>query len=86
LGARIYSANISPAKEKLAVGKGDKSVDVMDLKTGRTLYSIKGLRFIPISLVFADEEVLITASSIKNPEIDIFRNGHLMKKWLQTIK
>jgi len=86
LGARIYSANISPAKEKLAVGKGDKSVDVMDLKTGRTLYSIKGLRFVPISLVFADEEVLITASSIKNPEIDIFRNGHLMKKWLQTIK
>lgn len=86
IGSKIYSANISPQKEKLAVGKGDKTVDVIDLKSGKRIYSIKGLRSIPVSLVFADEEVLITASSMENPEIDIFRNGHLMKKWLQTIK
>ncbi len=86
IGSKIYSTNISPKKEKLAVGKGDKTVDVIDLKTGKTVYSIKGLRSIPISLVFANEEVLITASSMENPEINIFRNGHLMKKWLQTIK
>ena len=86
IGGEIYSANISPRKEKLAVGKGDKSVDVIDLKTGKMAYRIEGLRAVPISLAFANEEVLITASSIKDPDINIFRNGHLMKKWLQTIK
>ncbi|HHG73859.1 MAG TPA: PEGA domain-containing protein [Persephonella sp.] len=86
VGIKVYSANISPLKEKLAVGRWDKSVDVLDLKTGKVAYSIKNLRFVPISLVFADEEILITASSMENPEIDIFKNGHLMKKWIQTIK
>jgi len=59
---------------------------VQNYQTGKQLYTIQNLKFIPISVLFADEEVLITASSIKEPEIDIFRNGHLMKKWIQTIK
>ncbi|WP_456465074.1 PEGA domain-containing protein [Persephonella sp.] len=86
VGIEVYSANISPLKEKLAIGRADKSVDVIDMKTENIIYKINRLKFIPISLVFADEEILIIASSIKKPEIDIFRNGHLMKKWIQTIK
>ncbi|WP_457625865.1 PEGA domain-containing protein [Persephonella sp.] len=86
IGTPVYCAGLSPSKTKLAVGKQSKSIEVKDLGSGKTLYTIQNLRFVPISVVFADEEVLITGASIKEPEIDIFRNGHLMKKWIQTIR
>ncbi|SNZ02651.1 PEGA domain-containing protein [Persephonella hydrogeniphila] len=86
IGTPVYCATLSPSKTKLAVGKQNKSIEVKELSSGKTLYTIQNLRFVPISVVFADEEVLITGASIKEPEIDIFRNGHLMKKWIQTIR
>ncbi len=86
IGKKVFSANLSPSKDKVAFGLEDKTVVVKELKTGKELYSIKNLHFVPASLLFSNEEVLIVASSIKEPEIDIFRNGHLMKKWIQTIK
>jgi len=86
VGVPVHSAALSPSKEKLAVGTSRKQVLVSRFSTGEQLYTIDNLRFVPVSVLFADEEVLITASSIKEPEIDIFKNGHLMKKWIQTIR
>ncbi|NPA12965.1 MAG: PEGA domain-containing protein [Aquificae bacterium] len=86
VGKPVYSAGLSPSKDKIAIGTGDKMVEVQKVETGETLYTIQNLKFIPISVLFADEEVLIVASSIDNPNINIFKNGHLMKKWLQTIQ
>ncbi|RMD46676.1 MAG: PEGA domain-containing protein [Aquificota bacterium] len=80
------SANVSPSKEKLAVGFGDNSVKVIDVKTGKELYSIKNLRAPAKFLVFSNEEILITASDINTPVVDIWKNGHLLKKWIQTIQ
>ncbi len=85
-GMPILSANISPENKKLAVGKIDKTVDVYDEETGKLLYKIENLRAPVISLVFSTEEILITASSIDNPNVDIWKNGHLLKKWVQTIE
>jgi len=82
----VISANLSPQKTKLAVGKNDKTVTVITLKDNKTLYTIKGLRAAPISVAFKDEEILITASSIENPKIDLWENGHLLKNWVQTIE
>ncbi|WP_457643382.1 PEGA domain-containing protein [Persephonella sp.] len=86
IGKPVHCASLSPSKEKIAVGTADRQVVVYSYPEYKELYSIDNLKFVPISVLFADEEVLITASSIKEPEIDIFRNGHLMKKWIQTIK
>ncbi|WP_457643983.1 PEGA domain-containing protein [Persephonella sp.] len=86
IGKPVYCASLSPSKDKLAYGTSEKRIVVQNYQNGKQLYTIENLKFIPISVLFADEEVLITASSIKEPEIDIFRNGHLMKKWIQTIK
>jgi len=80
------SANISPKNKKLAVGKPNKSVEVYDLATNQLLYKIENLKANPISVLFSDEEILITASSIKNPSVNIWKNGKLLKKWIQTIE
>ncbi len=85
-GYPVYSAALSTQKDEIALGKGDKSVEVRDINTGKTLYTIEDLVFVPRSMVFANEEVLIVASLMDNPHIDIFRNGHLMKKWIQTVQ
>ena len=82
----ILSANISPENKKLAIGKTDKTVEVYNLEDGNLLYKIENLRAPVISLVFSNEEILITASSIDNPNVDIWKNGHLLKKWVQTIE
>ncbi len=82
----VISANISPKKTKFAVGKNDKTVTVISLENNKTLYTIEDLRAPPISVAFKDEEILITASSIKNPKIDLWENGHLLKDWVQTIE
>ncbi|WP_457640436.1 PEGA domain-containing protein [Persephonella sp.] len=83
---KILSANISPENKKLAIGKPDKSVEVYDINTGKLLYTIKDLKAPVISLAFANEEILITASSIKNPRVNIWKNGHFLRKWVQTIE
>ncbi|NPA58724.1 MAG: PEGA domain-containing protein [Aquificae bacterium] len=85
VGEEVYSVALTPSKKKIAVGTGSKQVKVSDYGTGEQLYTIN-LKFVPISILFADEEVLITASSIHEPEIDIYKNGHLLKKWIQTIR
>ncbi len=82
----VISANLSPEKTKFAVGKNDKTVTVISMENNKTLYTIKDLKAPPISVAFKDEEILITASSIKNPKIDLWENGHLLKDWVQTIE
>ncbi len=82
----ILSANISPEDKKLAIGKPNKSVEVYDLSNNQLLYKIENLRANPISVLFSTEEILITASSIDNPVVDIWKNGKLLKKWIQTIE
>ena len=82
----ILSANISPENKKLAIGKANKTVEVYNLENGNLLYKIESLRAPVISLVFSNEEILITASSIENPNVNIWKNGHLLKKWIQTIE
>ncbi len=84
--SEILSANISPENKKLAVAKPDKTVDVFNIKTGKLLYSIKELKAPAISLAFSNEEILITASSIKTPRVNIWKNGHLLRKWIQTVE
>jgi len=85
-GSEILSANISPENKKIAVGKPDRTVDVIDINSGETLYSIDGLKAPVISLAFSNEDILITASSIKTPRVNIWKNGHLLRKWIQTVE
>ena len=82
----ILSANLSPKNEKLAIGKSNNTVEVYNKDNGNLIYKIENLRAPVISLVFSTEEILITASSIENPTVNIWKNGHLLKKWVQTIE
>ncbi len=80
------SANISPENKKLAVGLSDNSAQALDFNTGNKLYTIENLRAPAKYVVFANEEILITASDINNPVVNIWKNGHLLKKWIQTVQ
>ncbi len=80
------SANISPNNEKVAIGLSNNSAEALNFKDGKVLYEIKNLRAPAKFVVFANEEVLITASDINNPVVNIWKNGHLLKKWIQTIE
>jgi len=82
----VLSANLSPENKKLAIGKPNKVVEVYDLNTGNLLYKIENLTAPPTSVLFATEEILITASSIDNPMVSIWKNGKLLKKWIQVIE
>ncbi|WP_457622493.1 PEGA domain-containing protein [Persephonella sp.] len=82
----VLSTNISPENKKIAVGKPDRTVEVLDVETGKTLYEIRDLKAPVVSLAFSNEEILITASSIKNPRVNIWKNGHLLRKWIQTVE
>ncbi|WP_457623609.1 PEGA domain-containing protein [Persephonella sp.] len=83
---KVLSANISPDLSKFAIGKDDRTVDVFSIENGNKLYTIKNLKAPVISLAFANNEILITASSIKNPRVNIWKNGHLLRKWIQTVE
>ncbi len=80
------SANISPENKKLAVGFSDNSVSAISLDNGSSLYEIKNLRAPARFVIFANEDILITASDINNPVVNIWKNGHLLKKWIQTVQ
>jgi len=80
-----FTAALSPDNTLLSVSTG-KTVKVYDLKNKTEKYEIKNLPANIISIVFRDNEVLITASGIKTPYIGIWKNGHLLKKWVQTIE
>ncbi|NPA53654.1 MAG: PEGA domain-containing protein [Aquificae bacterium] len=80
------SANISPENKKVAVGLSDNSVKALSFDNGLVLYTIKNLRAPAKYIVFANEEILITASDINNPIVNIWKNGHLLKKWIQTVQ
>ena len=82
----ILSANLSPENKKIAIGKPNKTVEVYDMNTGNLLYKIENLRANPTSVVFATEDILITASSIDSPMVSIWKNGKLLKKWIQIIE
>ncbi|RMA97077.1 PEGA domain-containing protein [Hydrogenothermus marinus] len=76
---------LSPDKSLIAISIG-KSVKVLDTNTGKLKYEIKDLPAEIISLKFRDNQVLITASSIETPYVGIWKNGHLLKKWVQAIE
>ncbi len=76
---------VTPSGKILAVSYG-KNVEAFDLKTGKSLYKISNLPVNIISMLFRDEEILITASGIKTPYVAIWKNGHKLKKWVQTIE
>ncbi len=83
---KVLSANFSPNNSKIAIGFPDNSVKVIDRENENVLYAIKNLRAPAKFVVFANEEILITASDINSPVVDIWKNGHLLKKWIQTIQ
>lgn len=80
----ILSANISPSGARLIVGKVDKTVDVLSID-GSKLYSIN-LNYAPVSVGFTTEDITVTASSKENPTVNLWYQGHLLKKWVQTIE
>lgn len=82
----ILSANLSPQNDKLAISKANKVVEVYDKNKKQMLYKIDSFEYPVVSLAFANDEILITASSIETPIVKIWKNGHLLKKWIQTIE
>ncbi len=76
---------VTPDRKYIAVSYG-KTVKAYDLLNGKTLYSINNLPADIISMKFKDEHILITASGIKTPYIGIWKDGHLLRKWVQTIE
>ncbi len=81
----VLSANLSPSNSKIALAKADKTVDVYDIN-GSKLYTISNFTVQPISVIFATEEITITVSSVENPTINLWYNGKLLRKWVQTIE
>lgn len=82
--APVMSVNISPSSEKIILGKIDKTVDVLSID-GSKLYTIS-LSYVPISTGFLGEDITITASSKENPAVNLWYQGHLLKKWIQVIE
>ncbi|RMD47705.1 MAG: PEGA domain-containing protein, partial [Aquificota bacterium] len=80
-----FTATLSPDSTLISISTG-KTVKVYDLKNKTKKYEIKNLPANIISIVFRDNKVLITASGIKTPYIGIWKNGHLLRKWVQTIE
>lgn len=85
LNTAVLSANLSPSSEKVAVVKADKTVDVYNIG-GNKLYSIVDFEVQPISVIFTSEEITVTASSVEKPTINLWYNGKLLRKWVQTIE
>lgn len=83
---KVISANISPKNSKIAAGVSTNKVFVRDVESKKDLYVIKNLTAPPISVAFKDEKILITASSVKKPKIDLWEDGHLLKKWVLTLE
>jgi WD40 repeat protein len=81
----VLSANLSPSNGKVAIAKADKTVDVLSFD-GNKLYTITNLTNLPISVAFTSEDIVLTASSVETPDLDIWYNGKLLRKWVQTIE
>lgn len=80
----VISANLSPSAGKVIVGKADKTADVVSVD-GSKLYTIS-LTYIPVSAGFIGEDITITAGSRENPAVNLWYQGHLLKKWIQTVE
>lgn len=81
----ILSANLSPSNSKVALSKADKTVDVLSFD-GNKLYTITNLPAVAVSVLFTSEDVVLTASSVENPVLNLWYNGKLLRKWVQTIE
>lgn len=81
----ITAMAISPFDKQIAIAFGKKVV-VYDKQIEKPLYTIGNLPAPIISILFKNEEVLITASGIKTPYVGLWKKGKLLKKWVQTIK
>lgn len=82
--APVMSANISPSAGKVIVGKVDRTADVLSAD-GSKMYTIS-LNYIPTSVGFLGEETTITAGSKESPTVNLWYQGHLLKKWIQVIE
>jgi WD40 repeat protein len=81
----ITAMAISPSDKQIAVAFG-KNVVVYDRQSEKQMYAINNLPAPIISMLFKDEEILITASGIKTPYVGIWKKGSLLKKWVQSIE
>jgi WD40 repeat protein len=81
----LLSANLSPSNSKIALAKSDKTVDVLSFD-GNKLYTITNLPSNAVSVVFTSEDIVLTASSVENPVLNLWYNGKLLRKWVQTIE
>lgn len=84
MSAPVMSANLSPSFGKIIAGKVDRTADVLSID-GSRMYTIS-LNYIPVSVGFLGEETTITAGSKENPAVNLWYQGHLLKKWIQVIE
>ena len=81
----VSAVAISPSDKQIAVAFGKKVV-VYDKQTEKPLYTIENLPAPIVSMLFKDEDILITASGIKTPYVGLWKKGQLLKKWVQSIE
>lgn len=85
IGSPVLAANLSISDDALAYSIG-KTVKVISATDKYELYTIKGFNGDVVDVEFWTDEILITASGIKTPEIKLWNKGHLLRKWVQTIE
>ena len=85
LPENITAMAISPSDKQIAVAFG-KKVIVYDKNTEKPMYEISNLPAPIISMLFKDEEILITASGMRTPYVGLWKQGKLLKKWVQSIE
>ena len=81
----VLAANLSISNDALAYSVG-KIVKVIDITDKFEKYSIKNLNADVIDIEFWTEDIMVTGSSMKKPEIKLWNKGHLLRKWVQTIE
>ncbi len=81
----VLAANLSIENDRLAYSTG-KEVKVIDATDKFEHYTIKDFNADVIDVEFWTQEILITGSDMKHPEVKIWNKGHLLRKWVQTIE
>jgi len=80
----VFAVNISPSNTEIAISNG-KIVNVYSFD-GKLEYSIKDLQTDAYSIAFVSDDILVIAGSRDNTSITLWQNGHLLRKWVQTIE
>ncbi len=79
------SVALSPDMNEVAVAFG-KEIDVYNKDVSKQLYKIGNIPAVIISIIFKDGDIIIAASGRETPFMGIWKKGHLLKKWVQTIE